>query len=89
MENENFKTRMYKRFPVRIGESEEELEVGIIDTKILLLISKKKLNEWGGKIDFKENTSYLRRTDETIQLAETSAGHLVMSVSKDLKNDEG
>ena len=88
MGNDNFKTLMYKRIPVRIGELEEELEVGIIDTEIPLLISKKKLKEWGGRIDFQENTLYLRKSGETIHMEETSTGHLVINLSKDLKKDK-
>ena len=88
MGNDNFKTLMYKRIPVRIGEQDEELEVGIINTEIPLLISKKKLKEWGGRIDFQENTLYLRKSGETIQMEETSTGHLVINLSKDLKKDK-
>ena len=42
-----FKTICYKLIPVKIGNHEEELEVGIIDAEIPLLISKRKLKEWG------------------------------------------
>ena len=88
MGNDNFKTLVYKRIPVRIGEQDEELEVGIINTEIPLLIYKKKLKEWGGWIDFQENTLYLRKSGETIRMEETSTGHLVINLSKDLKKDK-
>ena len=88
MGNDNFKTIMFKKIPVSIGTHEEEIEVGIIDTEIPLLISKKKLKEWGGKIDFQENTLYLRKTGETIQMEETSTGHLVINMAKDLRENK-
>ena len=73
-----FKTIMFKRIPINIGGHEEELEVGIINTEIPLLISKKKLKEWGGKIDFEDNTLHIRKTGKTIQMEERSTGHLVI-----------
>ena len=88
MGNTVFNTIMFKRIPVKIGNHEEVLEVGIIDTEIPLLISRKKLREWGGKIDFEDNTLHLKSTGETIQLEVTSTGHLVMNLGKDLKNDK-
>ena len=73
---------MYKKIPLKIGSHEEEVEVGIVDANIPLLISKKKLKEWGGIIDFKKNTLFMRNTRETIKLTESPSGHLTISVGK-------
>ena len=52
MDEKNFRTVAYKRIPVSIEKLHVDLEVGIIDVKIPLLILKRKLKEWGGMIDF-------------------------------------
>ena len=88
MGNEVFKTKMFKVIPVQIGSYVEEIEVGIIDTEIPLLISKRKLKEWGGKIDFQDNTLHLRKSGETVRMEETSSGHLVIDLGKNLKKDK-
>ena len=88
MGNNVFNTVMFKKIPIRIGKHEEEIEVGIINTEIPLLISKKKLKEWGGKIDFQENTLFLRNSGETVQMEETSSGHLVINLAKDLDSNK-
>ena len=67
---------------MQIGKLVEETEVGIVNANIPLLISKKKLKEWGGIIDFKNNTLHICKTDETIQLKETTSGHLIINVAK-------
>ena len=51
---------------------------------ILLLISKRKLKDWGAKIDFEKNELFIRKTNETIQLNETASGHLTINVAKTL-----
>ena len=57
MGNEVFKTVMFKVIPVKIGTYTEEIEVGIIDTEIPLLISKRMLKEWGEKYTFRTTHS--------------------------------
>ena len=47
MGKEVFKTVMFKVIPVKIRTYTEDIEVGIIDTEIPLLIYKRKLKEWG------------------------------------------
>ena len=40
---EKFKTTAYKKVSVKIGNHQEEIEVGIIEVEIPLAISKRKL----------------------------------------------
>ena len=63
------------------------VEVGIIDAAVPLLISKSKLKEWGAKLDFKDNSMYLEKTDEKIMVQETRSGHLVVKLGKNIKED--
>ena len=44
MGEKNFKTIMYKKVLIRIGSHQEDLEVGVIEVEIPLLISKRMLN---------------------------------------------
>ena len=88
MGEKNFKTIMYKRVPVRIGSHQEDLEVGVMEVKIPLLISKRKLKEWGDIIDFKENVLHLRITNKVIKLDETTTSHLVVRLVKNIKDDK-
>ena len=85
--NEVFPTIEYKLVPIRIGNLEEIVEVGIIDSAVPLLISKTKLTEWGAKLDFKDNTLYLEKTDQKVELQETKSGHLVVKLGKNIKED--
>ena len=41
-----------------------------------------------GIIDFKENILYLRITKEDIKLEETTTGHLVVILAKNIKDDK-
>ena len=43
-----YKTIMYKKVPIRVGCHQEDLEVGVIEVKIPLFISKRKLKHWEG-----------------------------------------
>ena len=45
MEEKNFKTIMYKKVPVKVASHHKDLEVGIIDTEILLVVSNRKIRE--------------------------------------------
>ena len=47
MGEKNYKTIMYKKVPVRVVSHQEDLEVGVIEVEIPLLISKRKLKDWG------------------------------------------
>ena len=85
--NDIFPTIEYKLVPKRIGGLEELVEVGIIDAAVPLLISKSKLKEWGAKLDFKDNSMYLEKTDEKILLQDTRSGHLVVKLGKNIKED--
>ena len=69
--NETFKTIKTVRIPFKIGKLEEELEVGVVEANIPMLLSKSKLKEWGARIDFLENTMFIRKTSEVIKLKET------------------
>ena len=45
--NEIFPTIAFKEIPIKIGSMEENVQVGVIDSNIPLLISNAKLKEWG------------------------------------------
>ena len=85
--NDVFPTIEYKLVPLRIGQLEEMVEVGVIDAAIPLLISKTKLKEWGAELNFKENTLYLDKTKEKVDLKETKTGHLVVNLGKSIDED--
>ena len=85
--DEVFKTITYKRIPLKIGSMEEMVDVGVVEAKIPLLISKRKLKEWGAKIDFEKNEMYIRKTDETIKLNETKSGHLTLNLAKTIADN--
>ena len=82
-----YKTEMYVRLPLELGSLQEYVEVGIVKANVPLLISKMKLKEWGGIIDFSENTLHLKATNETIKLKETESGHLSVNVGKTIENN--
>ena len=82
--NEVFKTSTYKKIPLQIGSLTEMVDVGVVPANIPLLISKRKLKDWGAKIDFEKNELFIRKTNETIQLNETASGHLTINVAKTL-----
>ena len=77
-----YRTEMFVRMDLEIGSIIETVEIGIVKANIPLLISKRKLKEWGGVIDFDQNTLYLKKTKETVKLNETESGHLVLNVGK-------
>ena len=52
-----------------------------------MLLSKNKLKEWGARIDFQENTMFIRKTSETIKLNETEQGHLTYPMAKNIKDN--
>ena len=85
--DEVFKTIAYKRVPLKIGSMEETVDVGVVEAKIPLLISKRKLKEWGAKIDFEKNEMYIRKTNETIKLNETKSGHLTINLAKTIADN--
>ena len=85
--NSVFKSSYAKIVPFKIGKLEEKIEVSIVDANIPMLLSKKKLREWGAQIDFSENKMYLKKTRETIQLNEVTQGHLTYPMAKNVKND--
>ena len=43
----------YKLITLKIRSIEDEVEVGVVNANIPLLISNRKLKEWGAIIDFK------------------------------------
>ena len=65
--NEVFPTIAFKLIPIKIGNMEENVEVGVIDSNMPLLISNAKLKEWGAKMDFAENKLYLRKSNEEMK----------------------
>ena len=83
-----YQTEMYVRMPLQLGRLKDTVEVGIVTANIPLLISKLKLKEWGGILDFSENTLYLKVTDETIKLKESPSGHLTVNVGKTLDHNK-
>ena len=83
-----YQTEMYVKMPLQLGRLKETVEVGIVKANIPLLISKLKLKEWGGILDFSENTLYLKITDETINLKESQSGHLTVNVGKTVVNNK-
>ena len=86
--NETFKTIKTVKIPFKVGKLEEELEVGVVEANIPMLLSKSKLKEWGVKIDFLENTMFIRKTSEVIKLKETAQGHLTFPMGKNIKDNE-
>ena len=64
------------------------IEVGVVEANIPMLLSKSKLKEWGVKIDFLENTMFIRKTSEVIKLKETEQGHLTYPMGKNIKDNE-
>ena len=86
--NEVFKTSTYKNIPLHIGKLTEMVKVGVVAANIPLLISKKKLKDWGAKIDFERNELFIRKTNETIKLNETASGHLTINVAKTLPENK-
>ena len=85
--NETFKTVKTVRIPFNIGALKEEIDVGVVEANIPMLLSKSKLKEWGAKIDFLDNTMYIRKTKETIKLKETKQGHLTFPMAKNIKDN--
>ena len=85
--NEVFKTTYYKKIPLNIGSLEEMVNVGVVPANIPLLISKRKLKDWGARIDFEKNELFLRKTNETVKLSETKSGHLTLKMAKTLPED--
>ena len=85
--NEVFKTTSYKKIPLNIGSLEEMVDVGVVPANIPLLISKRKLKDWGARIDFEKNELFLRKTNETVKLSETKSGHLTLKMAKTLPED--
>ena len=82
-----FKTEMYVKMPLQLGSLKDSVEVGIVKANVPLLISKMKLKEWGGVVDFSENTLFLKATNETIKLQESESGHLTVNVGKTVENN--
>ena len=66
--NETFKTKKTVKIPFKLGKLEELIDVGVVEANIPMLLSKNKLKEWGARIDFQENTMFIRKTSETIKL---------------------
>ena len=62
-----FDTITFKKIPLKLGKLSEEVEVGVVAADVPLLISKRKLTEWGGILDF-QSTIHIRKTAETIKL---------------------
>ena len=85
--NEVFPTIAFKEIPIRIGNLEETVEVGVIDTNLPLLISNGKLKEWGAKMDFGENKLFFRKSGEDNEMVRTKSGHLAVELGKDLHED--
>ena len=73
--------------PVQTARLKDTVEVGIVTANVPLLISKTKLKEWGGVIDFVESILFLKATGDTIQLTESESGHLTLNVAKSIDND--
>ena len=86
--NQTFKTTKTVKIPFKIGKLEEVIEVGVVEANIPMLLSKSKLKEWGVKIDFLENTMFIRKTSEVIKLKETEQGHLTYPMGKNIKDNE-
>ena len=82
--NEVFKTTTYKKIPLTIGSLEEMVDVGVVTANIPLLISKKKLKDWGARIDFEKNELFIKKTNETVKLNETKSGHLTLNMARTL-----
>ena len=59
-----------------------------VNANVPLLISKTKLKQWGGVLDFSENTLFLKVTDETTKLQESDSGHLTVNVGKTVDNNK-
>ena len=85
--NETFKTTKTIKVPFKIGKLEETIDVGVVEANIPMLLSKSKLKEWGARIDFQDNTMYIRKTSETIKLKETEQGHLTFPMAKNIKDN--
>ena len=85
--NETFGTSKTIKIPFKIGKLEEDIDVGVVEANIPMLLSKSKLKEWGARIDFQENTMYIRKTDETVKLKETDQGHLTFPMAKNIKDN--
>ena len=64
----NCKTIMFKLIPVKIGNHQEDTEVGVIDVEFPLSLSIFKLKDRGGTIDFEENVLHLKFTNEDVKL---------------------
>ena len=86
--NETFKTIKTVKIPFKIGKLNEELDVGVVEANIPMLLSKSKLKEWGVTIDFLENTMFIRKTSELIKLKETKQGHLTYPMGKNVLDNE-
>ena len=78
----------YVKIPLKIGSIEEDVEVAIVETNVPLLFSKTKLKEWGGNLDFEEDTMTFKTTGDKIKLKDTSSGHYIIPVGKSLHSDE-
>ena len=83
-----FKTGTYHKMPLQLGSLTDTVEVGIVKANVPLLISKIKLKQWGGVVDFSENTLFLKVTNETIKLQESETGHLTVNVGKTFDNNK-
>ena len=78
----------YKIIPIEVGSMKDEIEVGIVDTNVLLLISGKKLEEWGAEINFRNQTMKIEMTRETVKLKKTRTGHWVLNMAMNVTEDK-
>ena len=80
--NEVFHAKYFKKIPIEIGKVKEIVEVGIVDTNIPFLFSKKWMKEKGVVLDVQLSTIFMKETGETFKLKETSDGHLGYPLTK-------
>ena len=59
--NEVFHAKYFKKIPIEIGKVKETVEVGIVDTNIPFLFSKKWMKEKGVVLDVQLSTIFMKR----------------------------
>ena len=65
-----------------------EIEVGIVETNVPLLISGKKLEEWGAIIDFRQQTIKLGKYSDEVRLQKTRTDHFVINMAKNVTENK-
>ena len=77
-----------KKVSVKIESHQEDIEVGVIEVEVPFALSKLKLKEWVGTIDFEEKVLHLTITYEEVKLEETCTGHLVVNLAKNITDNK-